>query len=464
MSEDPTPRGHGRLAHVLVATSATLALAVGAFSAYATVSYVRAREVGTEQFFEAGTGREDTAVGPCTEGVCNYLLLGSDSRKGLTPEEQAQYGTDQHNGGTARSDTIMLVQLDPAREKAVVLSFPRDLWVQIPGRGWGKINTSFEGGVGGGGPLRVAHTIHRLTGLKVNHFLYVDLLGFQQVVDTLGGVEMCIPFDVQDPLAGLDLSAGCQSLDGRQALAYVRTRHLPCDAAAPDLRRIARQQQFLRAVINQLLEPRELVRAPGLVGPVLRNLKRDPQLAVADLAYLVGRLRGISTGAVEFRAVPAVPDSVLTTGPTGEISILRPTPSAEGIFEALRSGARLPEAGTELVNTPTSPANIVAAVLDDASGAGATRVEDVLSTSGFDVAPGVVPFEEAGVRVRGPAIVYGPGHLEQAQVVAQFLPGMGLRQTSVPRGWDVAVVVTSGYRPSALGQSGSPPDCIEPDA
>ena len=80
----------------------------------------------------------------------------------------------------------------------------------------------------------------------MNHFLYVDLLGFQRVVDTLGGVEMCIPFDVQDPLSALDLRAGCQTLDGRQALGYVRTRHLPCDAAAPDLSRIGRQQQFLR--------------------------------------------------------------------------------------------------------------------------------------------------------------------------------------------------------------------------
>jgi LCP family protein required for cell wall assembly len=464
MSDETPPRGHGRLARALVGITATLSLVIGAFSAYAMVSYLGAGVVGTESF-GTGPGEEspDPAVGPCVEDVCNYLLLGSDSRKGLTPEEQKQFGTDENNGGTFRADTIMLVQLDPRREKAVVLSFPRDLWVQIPRRGWDRINTSFEGGVSGGGPLRVARTVHQLTGLQVNHFLYVDLLGFQRVVDTLGGVEMCIPFDVKDPLSALDLKAGCQTLDGRQSLAYVRTRHLPCDQAAPDLRRIARQQQFLRAVINQLLEPAELIRAPGLVEPVLANLKRDPDLAIADLAYLVGRLQGLSTGAVEFRAVPAVPDTTRPPGFSSEISILRADPSAEAIFRALRNGTALPDAGTELINTPTSPANIPVAVLDDTSGAVAGEVEEILSISGFDISPGIVPFEDAGIRIDRPAIVYTNGHEEEAQVVAQFLPGLALRETPRSTPWEVALVVTSEYRPVAPGEGPSEPECIQPN-
>ena len=253
-------------------------------------------------------------------------------------------------------------------------------------------------------------------------------------MDTLGGVEMCIPFAVQDPLSALDLQAGCQSLDGRQALGYVRTRHLPCDEAAPDLARIGRQQQFLRAVINQLLEPGELVRAPGLVQPVLASLKRDEDLTIADLANLVGRLQGISTGAVEFRAVPATPDTVLPPGFTSEISILRVDPSAQAIFRALRNGSPLPEVGTDLINTPTSPANIPVAVLDDGSGEVAGEVEDILSTSGFDVSPGIIPFDEVGIRVDGPAIVYTRGHSEEAQVVAQYIPGTELREVAARLG------------------------------
>jgi LCP family protein required for cell wall assembly len=233
MSDDPSSRGHGRLAHGLIGISATFALVVGVFSAYGMASYLRARDVGEEPF-ASSEEPEDPAVGPCVEDVCNYLLLGSDSRRGLTPEEQVQFGTDEHIGGTFRADTIMLVHLDPAREKAVVLPFPRDLWVQIPGRGWNRINTSFEGGLAGGGPLQVARTVHRLTGLKINHFLYADLLGFQRVVDTMGGVEMCIPFDVQDPLSALDLKAGCQTLDGRQALGTFRaTRSPPIFGGSP---------------------------------------------------------------------------------------------------------------------------------------------------------------------------------------------------------------------------------------
>ncbi|HET9672497.1 MAG TPA: LCP family protein, partial [Actinomycetota bacterium] len=272
---DDGPRS-GRVARVLVGATATLAFLIGGFAAYGFVSYAGAGDEGVRPWDreELGADPADVAVGPCVEDVCNYLLLGSDSRAGLTPEELVQFGDDEHIGGT-RADTIMLVQLDPRREKAVVLSFPRDLWVEIPGHGWDKINQSFAGGIERGGPERVAKTIHRLTGLTVNHYLYVDLLGFQQVVDTLGGVEMCIPFAVQDPLSALDLQAGCQTLDGRQALAYVRTRHLPCDESAPDLHRIARQQQFLRAVINRMLQPTELARAPGLVEPILESLTRD---------------------------------------------------------------------------------------------------------------------------------------------------------------------------------------------
>jgi hypothetical protein len=275
---------------------------------------------------------------------------------------------------------------------------------------------------------------------------------------------MCIPFDVQDPLSALDLQAGCQTLDGRQALGYVRTRHLPCDEAAPDLSRIGRQQQFLRAVINQLLTPQEIVRAPGLVRPVLASLKRDEGLTIADLAHLVGRLRGLSTGAVEFRAVPAVPATVQPPGFTTEISILRADPSAGAIFRALRNGSPLPDVGTELINTPTSPANIPVAVLDDGSGEVAGQVEDILATSGFDVSPGIIPFGDAGLRVDGPAIVYTHDHEEEARVLAQYLPGTELREVRrAVATWEVAVIATSGYQPDALDGAGAEAECIQPD-
>ena len=200
---------------------------------------------------------------------------------------------------------IMLVHTDPKLQKAIVLSFPRDLWVNIPGMGMDKINAAFSGGLDGVGAQRVAKTVEQLTGLKINHVLYVDLAGFQGIVDTLGGVTMCIPTAMTDPLTGLDVKAGCQTLNGYQALAYVRTRHQPCDLV-PDFARIGRQQQFLRAVLNRLLSPGEIAKAPSLIRPVARNLVADQGFDLADVVYLVKQLEGISTGAVEFRAVPGV--------------------------------------------------------------------------------------------------------------------------------------------------------------
>src|SRR5205823_11771250 len=135
----------------------------------------------------ASTG-PDPAIGPSVDEVCNFRLLGSDSRAGLSASQQQQFGTNPQAGAGRNADTIMVVHTDPKLNKAIILSFPRDLWVRIPGHGYGKINSSFVGG-----PRLVADTVHELSGLRINHYLYVDLAGFEGVVDTLRGVQMCVP-------------------------------------------------------------------------------------------------------------------------------------------------------------------------------------------------------------------------------------------------------------------------------
>src|SRR5207342_3021073 len=191
------------------------------------------------------TGTQEIA-GKCDERACNYLLLGSDSRKGLTPEELIAFGTDAHIGGENRSDTIILVHTRPDRREVVFVSFPRDLWVDIPGMGEGKINSAFEGGVNGGGPQRVARTIRSISGMQIHHVLYVNLLGFQRDVDALGGVDMCVPYPMKDQLTLLDIPAGWQHSDGRPALPHARTRVSAC-AAVPVVARRGGQQQVVRA-------------------------------------------------------------------------------------------------------------------------------------------------------------------------------------------------------------------------
>ena len=442
-------RPFGPVARLLIGISATLALLVAVGGTYSFATYRRAAT--------KGIGTELTDVSPCVNDVCNYLLLGNDSRTGLSPGQLDQFGTNGQAGpGTGKNaDTIMLVHTDPHLQKAIILSFPRDLWVHIPGRGFDKINASYEGG-----PTLVARTIEELTGLKINHYLYVNLAGFEGVVNTLGGVDMCIPAEnvntadgrITDPLTGLDVRPGCQTLNGQQALAYVRTRHLRCDSAAPDFFRIARQQQFLRAVLNRLLQPQELAQAPRLIEPILSNMKRDPKLNPADLAYLVGQLRGITTGAAEFRAVPGYPDVV------GGQDIIRMDPSVREIFAAIRDGEPIGSLGTTLLNTPPSPANIKVTVVDHGSGGKAAGVEQTLTASGFDVSPGVVISTLSGAPT-GNVIAYAPGHSVEAKVVQQYFPGLPVRQVN---GLRVAIVVTGSYRPAPVVGSGTPPNCVSP--
>src|SRR3954451_13352338 len=436
--------------------------------------------------FPAVTGNNapPPPAGACTSRPCNVLLLGSDSRTGLSSSQQELNGTNQDLGGTTRADTIMLVHLDPATNKTVVLSFPRDLWVKIPGHGCDKINSAFEGGVEGGGPELMANTIFALTRIPIDHYLYVDLNGFQHAVDTLGGVDMCIPSyyvdtpgdleavdpsgnivyihyadagHVADPYTGLDVLPGCQHLGGTQALAYVRSRHnLPC-SPIPDFARITRQQQFMRALINQMLKPADVARAPGLVGPVLSSLHRDSGFSPADLVYLVGQMRGISTGAVQFRSVSGTNATIYPNGI--DTAIVRLDPADEKLFAAIRNGTPLPDIGTTLPVTPMTPANISVEVIDAGNSSAAADVENTLSEGGFDVGPGVVQ-ANMPKRVTKAAVVYAPNRLSEAQVVQSYFPGLPLievKKLDVP----VSVVVPRGYQPASPtpsgGQSSPPP-------
>lgn len=458
---------------VLVAATASLSLVFGLVGAASAVRWVQLRGVGVEPDAFHPTGPSGAPTTRCTDHPCNYLLLGSDSRAGLPGDQQHQFGTNKDIGGTNRADTIMLVHTDPALQKAIVLSFPRDLWVQIAdGHGHDKINAAFEGGLTGGGPQLMADTVSALTGLRIDHYLYIDLAGFEKVVETLGGVTLCIPDyqvntpgilyqhtgsggeqpidytevgHIADPNTGLDVTPGCQRLDGYQALAYVRTRSLPCDTI-PDFARISRQQQFLRALVNQMLRPTELAKAPGLIGPILASMHRDSGFLPADLVYLVGQLRGLSTGNVEFRSVSG------TGGTRDGKSVVLMDRTAEQIFAAIRDGKQLGDIGTTLLDTPPSEANTTVAVIDAGASAKAAEVETLLSNAGFDVSPGVSQATPpAGVN--GAAIVFQPGKDAYAGVVHSYFPNLPVvaskRLTAAP----VAIVVTPGY---TAAPSGSP--------
>lgn len=493
------PHRHPHLRRTFLAVTASLSLLVTIVSGVAMGTYFwtqgQIRTIPDWQPSPGPSGEMPSPItqdytGRCARTSCNYLLLGSDSRAGLTRRQQEQFGTNRDIGGSDRSDTIILVHTQPDQQRATFLSFPRDLWVDIPGVGYGKINTAFSGGINRGGAQTVARTVTALTGIRIDHILYVDLAGFEGVVDALGGVQMCVPYPMQDPLTALDIPAGCQHFDGKTALAYVRTRHQICDRI-PDFARIARQQQFLRAVIAKLLSPGELLHLPSLVPALLRNLRVDSGLNPAELAYLAGQLNGVNTGNVDFRVVPTTPGGTYAGGTYLSIVELV-QPQANELFRRIREDRPLGGLGLTQEMTPPSPAVIETVVyargasvapspvglatpggspsiaaspsagpsltpvpLPSASPAtSAAAVFDTLTKAGFDTSTPIRPLSALGglpKGLKGSVILFDAKAADgqaMADVVASYLRNMkemAAPKHLLPVGVDVAVIVAPAY-------------------
>ena len=253
-----------------------------------------------------------------TSGPENFLVVGSDTRAFTNGNStlQSQFGNEAQNGGQ-RSDTMMVVRIDPSQSKTLVVSFPRDLWVQVPGLGLSKINSAYDAG-----PQRVIDMLKQDFNISINHFVQVNFASFQGVVNAIGGVHVYVPYQARDTLTGLyQPIAGCESFNGADALAYVRSRDLeyysqrrqswlPADAV-PDIDRIARQQQFIKtlagvAVHDSLSNP---LTANTIVDRVLEHLTIDSALSKSDVLDLVDAFRSINpndTGHVQFATMPWV--------------------------------------------------------------------------------------------------------------------------------------------------------------
>jgi LCP family protein required for cell wall assembly len=184
---------------------------------------------------------------PVASAGTNWLIAGSDSRQGLTRAQERQYSTGVDIGG-GRSDTIMLLHVSSNGTPDVLISIPRDSYVPIPGYGSNKINAAYSFG----GPKLLAETVQNVTGLRIDHFMDIGFGGFVNVVNSVGGVTMCLPGPLKDQASGLNLKAGCQALTGGQALSYVRDRH---DFADEDLQRVQDQRLFLKALLDKLTSP-----------------------------------------------------------------------------------------------------------------------------------------------------------------------------------------------------------------
>ena len=187
---------------------------------------------------------------PAASDGQNWLITGSDSRQGLNRKQERQLATGVGIGGH-RSDTVMLLHI-PSSGKSVLVSLPRDSYVNIPGFGMNKLNAAYAFG----GPKLLAKTVQDATGLRVDHYMGIGFGGLVNVVNSVGGVRMCIPQNLNDPASGLHLKKGCQNLNGAQALGFVRTRHL---FATQDLQREQDQRVFIKALLSKMTSPGTLV-------------------------------------------------------------------------------------------------------------------------------------------------------------------------------------------------------------
>jgi len=231
---------------------------------------------------------------PAVSAGTNWLIAGSDSRQGLTRRQERKLATGPLSDAEGeRSDTILILHIPSGGGKPVLVSIPRDSYVPIPGHGESKINAAFDLG----GPKLLAETIQQVTGLYINHYMGIGFGGFVSVVNAVGGVRMCLPGPMVDPKAGLNLKAGCQTLNGDQALGYVRTRNF----ALSDLQREQDQRLFMKALLSKMTSPGVLLNPfaiiPAATGSA-NTLTVSQGTSVYDLMHVAFALRNPETTTV----------------------------------------------------------------------------------------------------------------------------------------------------------------------
>ena len=256
----------------------------------------------------------------------NYLLVGSDTREGLSKAElkALRVGSVATAAGK-RSDTMLLVHISKARDKAVMISIPRDTFALIPEHTsktgklipavYSKINSSFNWG---GAPLLI-QTIEEMTELRIDHYIEINFAGFARIVDSIGGVEICTKKNINDPKSHLVLEAGVHTLNGIESLKYVRTREFD---GMGDIGRMQRQQAFMSAVLRKatsagvLLNP---VTMASFINSALSAVTTDSELKNSDLIALAKQMKSLSTSSVRTLTVPLSDLNYYSNGVTSAV-------------------------------------------------------------------------------------------------------------------------------------------------
>jgi LCP family protein required for cell wall assembly len=347
----------------------------------------------------------------------HFLIVGSDDRSGLTDEEQRALtlGSDEEFGGQ-RSDTTMYVYISEDRSQVSVLSMPRDLIVRTPdGRRIEKLTDRFEGG-----PNAVIESLWANYRLPVNHYAEVSLGGFVDLVETLGGVTITLDEPLVDPKSGAEFTEpGRYAMSPTEALSYVRSRTGDQQGDHGDYVRITRQQTFIRAVLDELLDagnlanPAQLFR---LADDLSSNVTTDVGLGLEEIRFLADDLREVVAAGVPMSTYPSYSRMLPGSRTVFAGSYVLPyEPGARAIAEAVARGEPLPQRATR-----EEAADVEVALWSGGRAAMATVVAPTLIYAGYEAqGAGSGPGElDAGERT----VVYAlPGHLDAAEKVAALL-------------------------------------------
>ena len=287
--------------------------------------------------------KEDTTPAgqrPAAGKGYNYLLVGSDSREGLTKAQKKEYSTGNAVG--RRTDSIILVHTSQSGGKPVLISIPRDSYVPIPGHGSNKINAAFAFG----GPKLLVETVEKVTDLHIDGYVEIGFAGFAGVVDSVGGVNICVPFHMNDKKAGINLQKGCQLLDGRNALGYVRARY---SDPRGDIGRAERQRQFLGAIMKKAATPSTVLvptRYWDFTHAAARGLIVGNDTSMRDASRVLLAMRAVSQDKGLSLVVPIQSLNYQTSAGS---SVKWNTARARALFADLREDKPLeaPPAGTD---------------------------------------------------------------------------------------------------------------------
>ncbi|MGP3690500.1 LCP family protein [Streptomyces sp. IBSNAI002] len=428
------PRAHGRSRRRrLLRAGAFAALAMtlgGGALAYACYENLDGNIKSAD--LAAALGDDRPARSP--QGAVNIALIGSDSRAGTGGAYGKGYTSQQ-------SDTLMVLHLSADHRRATVVSLPRDSWVDIPSCDLGdgktsrptkaKINSAFavgssHGGVAGGAACAIK-TVELNTGLHIDHFMEIDFSGFKDVVDALGGVRMCLPQPIADKKASVSLPAGCQTLDGEQALGFARARYSLGDGS--DIGRIGRQQELLTEIFRTVQDKK--FDAPALyrlADAATGSLTVDNGLGgLSGLLGLARDLQAMPEHGLTFVTVPNQPRAL--TVPTDKANVVW-KPAAAELFAALREdrpvgkdakplaepGSGVPDPGGPSASSTRRDTEV--SVLNGTGLTGkASEIAAKATADGF----GKVTTGNTATREATTVIRYAPGREEAARALAAAL-------------------------------------------